>query len=367
MTSVEKRRLGKSKLYVFPIGLGCRTIGYKAETRQEAIEIIQNAVELGVNFIDTANIYRKGISEEIVGEAIKSIRKKVILATKGGIVKAPGGLTIQDLRPESIRQAIKESLQRLQTDYIDLYQIHYPDPATPFKETVETLKEFIENGTIKYVGLSNFSPKELEEWVDLMEVPSVQAPYNFLQQKLYKKLLPVCKKRKIDMIIYTPLLMGLLSGKITSDTQFAKNDGRSIVPSQIIEICIKVTEQLRSIAEKYDKTVSQLILNFIVNKPCVGCVLVGASSSAQVKENVEAVGWTMHVEDRALLESIIGNMAVNLDEQFFVQTIRDLFLNYAGKQIAILEMGMKFPVPSTIKVGDRIKISWNGEYLGIAD
>lgn len=364
---MSKRRLGNSDLYVYPVGLGCRTLGYKAKTEQDAIGIVQEAVKSGINFIDTANIYRKGLSEEIIGKAVQHMRKKVILATKGGIVTTSESLATQDLRPKSVRKAVKESLKRLQTDCIDLYQIHYPDPTTPFKETIKVLMEFLETGTIRYVGLSNFSPEELEEWCELMEVPSIQTPYNFLQQKLYRKLLPICEKRKISLIIYTPLLMGLLAGKITKNTTFTKNDERSIIPPNIIEACIKITDQMRQIAEKHGKTVAQLVLNYIANLPNVGCVLVGASSVDQVKENVEAVRWKMPREDITLIEKIIEGVKVSLDEQFFIQKVKKVFSRYDGKRVAILEMGMKFIVPLSVEAGDKIKISWNGEYLGTVD
>ena len=364
---MEKRRLGKSDLYVSPIGLGCRTLGSRAENRKEGVEMVRRAVELGVNFIDTANIYRRGISEEIVGEAIQPMRDQVILATKGGIVISEEGRPTQDLRPESIRQAVKESLKRLQTDYIDLYQIHYPDPATPFEETIGALREFVETGAIRYVGLSNFSPEELEKWAELMEVPSVQAPYNLLQRKTYRGLLPICERRKISMIVYTPLLMGLLTGKVTRNTTFDKGDERSIVPRRIVETCIEITERLRPVAERYNRTVAQLVLSYTMNQPGVGCVLVGASSIAQVVENVEAAQWTIPEEDRSAVEKIVEDVGESLDEQFFVQAVRRVFTSYAGRRIAVLQMGMKFPVPSEVKTGDRIKISWNGEYLGIAE
>ena len=364
---MERKRLGRSNLYVSPIGLGCRRLGRRPETRGEAIEIVERAVELGMNFIDTANIYGGGISEEIVGEAIQPWRRRVVLATKGGIVVTPEGLATQDLRPESVRRAVRESLRRLQTDYIDLYQIHYPDPATPFEETTGALREFVETGAIRYVGLSNFSPEELEEWAELMEVPSIQTPYNLLQRKTYRGLLPICERRKISMIVYTPLLMGLLTGKVTRATTFAEGDERSVVPRRVVETCIEITEGLRPVAERYNRTVAQLVLSYTMNQPGVGCVLVGASSIAQVVENVEAAQWTIPEEDRHAVEKIVEGVGESLDEQFFVQAVRRVFTSYAGRRIAVLQMGMKFPVPSEVKTGDRIKISWNGEYLGIAE
>jgi len=259
---------------------------------------------------------------------------------------------------------VRESLRRLQTDYIDLYQIHYPDPATPFSETINALEEFLETGEIRYVGLSNFSPEELKEWCNLMEVPSIQILYNFLQRRLYRDLLPLCEERRISMITYTPLLMGLLTGKIRRDMVF-RGDERSIIPRRIIESCVRITEQLRPLAEKYGRSVVQVILNYLARRPGVGCVLVGASSVVQVEENAKAMEWTLLPEDQALVDKIVEDVGDGLDGESFVQDVREVFWNYAGKLIAALEMGMKFPVPPKIKAGDRIKISWNGEYLGI--
>ena len=365
VTTLEKRRLGKSKLYVFPIGLGCRKLGYKSKNIGEAITIVQKAIKLGINFIDTANIYQNGKSEEIIGQAIQDVRKQVILATKGSIVKTEEGLPTQDLSPKSLKKAVEESLKRLNTNYIDLYQIHYPDPMTPFKDTVKVLKEFLETGTIKYVGLSNFSYEELKEWTELMEVPTIQIPYNFLQQKLYRKLLPFCQSKQISMITYTPLLMGLLTEKIMKDTKFSKNDERSIIPTPILKECKKIIKQLKPIAEKHNKTVTQLILNWLMNRPNIGCVLVGVNNIKQVVENVKAAKWNMPVKTQKSIEDLVKNVKVSLDEQFFIQTVKKISYNYSGKNVAILEMGMKIKVPSEVKAGDKIKISWNGEFLEI--
>jgi myo-inositol catabolism protein IolS len=364
---MSNRRLGKSGLYVFPIGLGCRTLGYKSAKEEEAIAIVQRAVELGTNFVDTANIYRKGKSEEIVGKAINSMRNKVVLATKGSIVRTPEGLPTQDLRPESVRQAVKDSLKRLQTDYIDLYQIHYPDPLTPFKETAEVLKELVGTGTIKNVGVSNFSSHELEEWTNLIETPTVQLPYNFLQRELYTKLLPVCQKHDVSMMIYTPLLMGLMSGKLTGNETFAENDERSTIPPSLVKTSISIANQLKPLADKYNKTVAQVIVNFILNQPQVGCVLVGASSLSQVEENVGAAKWTMQAGDRKKIEKTVHGTEESLDKQYFTQQVAETRLNYAGNNVATIEMGLKLVVPHAVKKGDRIKISWNGEYLGCAE
>ena len=357
---MEKRRLGTTNLYASPIGLGCRTI-HKIGSKK-AIEIIREAIKTGINLIDTANIYGGGKSEEIVGEAIHDIREKVILATKGGIVKDASGLPTQDLSPKSVRKAVEESLKRLKTDYIDLYQIHYPDPTTPPKETVNTLMEYVDSGIIRHVGLSNISYEELKEWASLINIPSIQIPYNFLQHKTYDKILQFCQSRKISIIAYTPLLMGLLTEKVKR--RFPRNDERSIIPPRIIKECERIVGQLKPIAEKCGKTVPQLILNWLINRPGIGCILVGMSKIEHVKENVEAMEWRMPSEIRREIDDIAKGIKTSLDNEFFIQTIKKVFSNYAGRKVVILEMGMKIIVPSTVEAGDRIKISWNGEYLG---
>lgn len=362
---MKKRRLGNSNLYVTPIGLGCRTLGYKSETMEEAVAIVQGAIKLGINFIDTANIYRGGKSEEIIGQAIQSMRKQVIIATKGSIVRTTNGLVTQDLRPESLKSAIEGSLKRLNTDYIDLYQIHYPDPSTPLKETINVLEEYMATGTIKYVGLSNFSLEELKNWTELMDVPTIQVPYNFLQEKIYKKLLPFCQAKGISMIVYSPLLMGLLTGKIKEDTKFPKNDERSIIPLSILKECVRIVKALEPIAEEQNKTVAQLVLNWIMNQPNVGCVLVGANRIQQISENISAAKWKMPHEIQQKIEDIVMKIKVKLDDQFFIQTVKKVFQNYAGKHIATIEIGMKIPVSSEVKEGSRIMISWNGEFLEV--
>ncbi len=358
---MEKRRLGKSDLYVTPIGLGCRTL-HKVEA-EKAVELVRKAVEMGINFIDTANIYGGGRSEEIVGEAIRDLRKRVILATKGSIVITNEGLPCQDLKPESVKKAVEDSLKRLQTDYIDLYQIHYPDPETPPEETVKTLMEFIESGIIRYVGVSNFSLKELERWSELIETPSIQIPYNFLQRRMYDRILDFCLSRQISIIAYTPLLMGLLTEKIR-DKDFIHSGERAHIPSRILEECGKIVDKLGLMGERHGMTAAQLILNWLANQPGIGCVLVGTSSIKHVKENIEGVKWRMPSSVKKMVDDLVADIEVDLGDEFFTQKVKKVFSNYAGKTVAILEIGMKFIVPPDVKAGDTIKINWYGEYLG---
>lgn len=362
---MQLQKLGKSKLYVNPIGLGCRTI-HKIEDRKKTVTMIQKAVELGINFIDTADIYGRGKSEEIVGQAISPIRKKVVLATKGGIRITSEGKPTQDLSQNRIRKAVKESLNRLKTDYIDLYQIHYSDPEIPPKETIKALNEFIKTGEIKYVGLSNFSLEEFREWTELQSVPSVQLPYNLLQNRNYNDLLPICKSKNISVIVYTPLMMGLLTDKIRKGTVFPKNDERSRIPRFVIEKCIETIESLKPIAEEHGKTVVQLLLGWIVNQPMVGLVLVGASDIRQVEENFMAMEMKFSREEENSINEAIAELDLKLDNQAaLTEKGGKVFINYAEKKVALLGMGMKIIVPEHVKTGDKIMISWSGEFMKV--
>lgn len=358
---MERRRLGRTDIYVSPIGLGCRRI-HKVGT-ERAVKIIRYAVSLGVNLIDTSNIYGDGRSEEIIGEAIRDIRRRVILATKGGIVKTKDDLPTQDLRPESIRRSVEESLRRLGTDYIDLYQIHYPDPMTPLEATIGALMEYIESGTIRYIGLSNFSHEELIAAADLYDVPSIQIPYNFLQHKLYDEVKSFCRSREISVIPYTPLLMGLLTERVM-EHRFIREGEMSYIPPNVIEECKRIARAFHAIVEKTGRSMAQLILNWLVNRPGITCLLVGMNNTRHIEENITAIRWKMPYDVMREIESIADDVNLSLDNEFFIQGVRDVSYNYAGKKVAILEMGMKLIVPPSVTRGDHIKISWNGEYLG---
>lgn len=362
---MPQRKLGNSNLQVSPIGLGCRTIS-KLKDKEKAVALIQKAVELGINFIDTADIYGRGKSEEIVGQAISPIREKVILATKGGIRITSEGKPTQDLSQNHIIKAVKESLSRLGTDYIDLYQIHYADPETPPSETIKALNEFIETGEVKYVGLSNFPPDEFSEWTEMQDVITVQLPYNLLQNKNYSELLPICRSKNISIIVYTPLLMGLLTEKIRKDNVFPENDERSRIPRVMIEQFVEIVESLKPTAKEHSKTVAQLILGWLVNQPMIGSVLVGASDVQQVEENIKAAKMNFSTDEERAIEEAIAKIGVKLDNQAaLTEKVDNAFINYAGRKVALLKMGMKVVVPEYVKIGDKIAISWSGDFIGI--
>jgi diketogulonate reductase-like aldo/keto reductase len=266
---IEYKELGKTGEKIPALGLGTWGIGgfsYPDYSNDElAIEIIRFAVEVGMNFIDTAEMYGAGHSEELVGEAIKGIREKVFIATK---------VLPTNFRYEDVIKACERSLRRLKTSYIDLYQLHWPNPSIPIKETMRAMEKLVNEGKIRYIGISNFSVEETIEAMNALskyEIVSNQVEYSLLVRDIEKDLLDFCRKNKITVIAYSPLARGdLLKGKYY--------------------------EFLSKIGKKYNKTAAQVALNWLIIKENV-VAIPKAFSKTKIVENMGAYGWKLSDED----------------------------------------------------------------------
>jgi diketogulonate reductase-like aldo/keto reductase len=266
---IEYKELGKTGEKIPALGLGTWGIGgfsYPDYSNDElAIEIIRFAVEIGMNFIDTAEMYGAGHSEELIGEAIKGIREKVFIATK---------VLPTNFRYEDVIKACERSLRRLKTSYIDLYQLHWPNPSIPIKETMRAMEKLVNEGKIRYIGISNFSVEETIEAMNALskyEIVSNQVEYSLLVRDIEKDLLEFCRKNKITIIAYSPLARGeLLKGKYY--------------------------EFLSKIGKKYNKTAAQVALNWLIIKENV-VAIPKAFSKAKIVENMGAYGWKLSDED----------------------------------------------------------------------
>ena len=216
---MHMRILGINGPHLTEIGFGAWAIGgpweygWGAVDDEQSVRTIHRALEHGINWIDTAAVYGLGHSEEIVGQALKGRRKKVFIATKCGMVWDVKRHVKIHASPKSIRREIEESLKRLQTDYIDLYQIHWPDPETPIEDSWGTLVRLNEEGKIRYVGVCNFDVPLLQKCNAIAPVQSLQPPYNLLRRKIESEILPYCLKHDIGVVAYSPMQSGLLSGK----------------------------------------------------------------------------------------------------------------------------------------------------------
>lgn len=310
---MQRRFLGDSGLEVSVIALGTWAMGGAVETwgrvdDRESIAAIHQALDLGINLVDTAPIYGLGHSEEIVGKAIQGRRSEVLVATKCGLLfpKSNDELPLRCLSRESVIRECEDSLRRLRTDVIDVYQCHWPDPETHIREAMEALTTLLEQGKIRAIGLSNFSCEQVTAAREFGPVHCLQPPFSMLQLRAAEDLIPYCIEHRIGVLTYSPLAKGLLTGKFGKDSRF---EGiRSQDPEFVGERYrrnLRTVDQLGKIAADYDKTVTQLVINWTVSFRGVTAPIVGAKRPSQVVENAGGVGWTISEEDRARIDAII--------------------------------------------------------------
>jgi len=232
---MEPVKLGKTRLDVSPIAFGTWQLGgdWGQFDEPAAVAAIRRARGLGVNFFDTAQAYGFGASERLLGRALREDlerrRDEVVIATKGGLRKS-GGAVVRDSSPAWLRQGVDESLRALGTDYVDVYQVHWPDPGVPFGETAGALGELVEEGKIRHAGVSNFSAEQMAEFSRTRPVETLQPPYHLFRRDIESEELPYCAEHDIGVLVYGPLAHGLLTGGMSEDTTFADDDWRSQSP-----------------------------------------------------------------------------------------------------------------------------------------
>jgi len=297
---MEYRKLGASDLNVSVIGFGAWGIGgnpfWNNEGDLTSLESIRRAYDLGINFFDTAPVYGFGHSERLIGRALKPVRDKVLIATKCGLRwdKEQLGSIKKVARRDSLLKEIDESLERLQTDHIDLYQVHWPDVDTPQAETMETLLEIQRQGKIRHIGVSNYSVEQMQACLKVGPLVSLQPEYSLLQRRIEKEIVPFCQKHQIGIIAYSPLASGVLTGKYGKDTRFKDWRGKGILGEFTGEAFVRnvgKVEKLKEVAAALGKTCGQTAVNWVIRRPGVTCALVGVKNPAQMEDNIQAVGW----------------------------------------------------------------------------
>jgi len=307
------RKLGNTGIEISEIGLGTNYIGghnlYEAVDEAAGIQIVRQALELGINFIDTADIYGMGRSEELIGQALNKHKYQVIVATKGGITFDGLNRTGISNHPTYLRKALEASLKRLARDYIDLYYIHRPDGRTPPEEAYGTLMKFKEEGLIRAGGVSNFELPDLKAALTAGPIDALQSCYNIFQREVETEILPFCRLSQISFIPWGPLAFGLLGGRYTSDFQLSEKDWRhrtGLFETDVFNGNLEIVNQLKKIAENRGISIPQLAIQWLLSHQEIGSVIAGAKHPDQVRHNSQASSQKLTSDDIARIDALTG-------------------------------------------------------------
>jgi aryl-alcohol dehydrogenase-like predicted oxidoreductase len=298
---MKYRQLGKDGPQVPVLGLGTWPLGGGMGRVDErtAIATIHAALDNGITLIDTAQAYHT--SEATIGKALKgSYRERCFLATK----------VSGDYSREGIRAAMENSLRALGVDYVDLYQIHWWDPQYPIEESMETMARLQQEGKTRYIGVSNFNAKQMQQALQIARFHSNQPGYNMFDRQIEAKDIPFCEREGIGIVAHSPLAKGLLTGKYTPGHKFAADDERSDFPrfqGETFARYLAVADQLKEVAHAKGLSLIQLAISWMLRLPAITCVLVGAKNPAQVEDHLGAVGVTFSDDELARIEEILAD------------------------------------------------------------
>ncbi|RKL64456.1 aldo/keto reductase [Thermoanaerobacteraceae bacterium SP2] len=319
-----KRRIGTTELEASVIGYGCWVISgsdfWTGTGDESSIKAVQTAYDMGINFFDVAPVYGFGHAEELLGKALKGKREKVIIASKCGLVWDNQKRITNLLSKRSILKEIDDSLRRLGTDYIDIYQMHWPDYNTPIEETMDALNQIKKEGKIRFIGASNFPVKLLNEARKYGEIVSHQCLYNMIDRnadfyhniplyyKTEEEIIPDCKENKTAFIPYSPLCQGLLTGTFKPGENFDEKDVRNANPElkgEKLARNLQIVEELKKVAERIGKPLSQIALNWLIKNETVTTIIAGATKTAHIKDNVESAAWELDDETYKEINTIL--------------------------------------------------------------
>jgi aryl-alcohol dehydrogenase-like predicted oxidoreductase len=314
---MEQIELCNTGLVTSRIGLGTWAMGgwmWGGTDEARSISTIRSAVDRGVTLIDTAPVYGFGRSEEIVGKALAgSLRQKVTIATKVGLAWKDGAV-YRDSRPARIRQEIEDSLRRLRTDVIDLYQVHWPDFETPIVETARTMEDLRREGKIRAIGVSNYSPSQMNAFRAVAKLDAVQPPYNLFEREIEADVLPYAERAGLTVLSYGALCRGLLSGRMTADTKFDGDDLRKVDPKfrgARFGQYLAAVDELRKLArERFGKSVLALAVRWVLDQgPTIA--LWGARHAGQLDPIDDIEGWHIDAATRREIDTILERRIVD--------------------------------------------------------
>lgn len=299
---MERVRLGRSDLVVSRIGLGGCPFGghgWGPVDDENSLQAIRAAVDCGINFFDTADVYGLGHSEEILARGLGTKRTEMVIATKFGVRWDNQKRIVKDISPRYLRTALEASLRRLQLDCLPLYYVHWPDGATPVEAAVEELGRCRQEGKIRALGISNFSAEQIERAGAVAEVACLQVQYSLVDRDA-ESLASAVQQTQISLVTWGSLAQGLLAGKYDASSRFGPDDRRSRYENFRGEKFIRnlqTVEAVKRIAARVGKTPAQVAVRWLLDNPLVGCALLGAKSPQQVRDNAGAAGWRLSAEE----------------------------------------------------------------------
>ncbi len=317
---MEYRQFGQTPLQVSAMGFGCWEIGgtYGKIDEVQFQQAVQYAIDAGINCFDTAEAYGMGASEQALARALGARRKEVYVVTKFGVgyEEAPNR---RDSSRQRVMASIEKSLRNLQTDYVDVYLVHWPDVNTPFEETMHALDDIVRQGKARYIGVSNFRLAQLEACMRVRRVDVAQYGWNMFDRRMQAEIFPYCAAQKIGVMAYGSLAYGLLTGTFHADMQFDENDWRSRRGSMgVLNLFrtlfgpdyfprnLRAVEELKALAAEYHKTLPQFALRWTLSNPVISVALVGCRQTSEVEENLGALGWSISEADMAAIDAIFA-------------------------------------------------------------
>jgi aryl-alcohol dehydrogenase-like predicted oxidoreductase len=313
-TKFETRQLGNSDLHLTPIGYGAWAIGggnwefaWGAQDDDESVKTIERALDSGINWIDTAAIYGLGHSEEVVAKALKNSHHKPYVFTKCSMRWFPDRQIYRSLKAGSLQEEIENSLRRLRIDTIDLYQIHWPNPEDEIEEGWETLARFQEEGKVRYIGVSNFNVEQMKRVQKIAPITSLQPPYSLLNRKIEDEILPFCLENHIGVINYSPMVSGLLTGKMTADRikslpedDWRKRSANFVEPK--LSNNLELVELLREIGKAHNVEPGVVAIAWTLRHPAITAAIVGARRPDQVDGVLPAATFRLSEQEIAKIE-----------------------------------------------------------------
>jgi aryl-alcohol dehydrogenase-like predicted oxidoreductase len=323
MQSNDLRPLGNSGLNVSAVALGCwpiagvTTIGVNDA---DSIATIQKCFDIGVNHLDTAHVYGpNGESENLIRRALVGRRDEMVIASKCGIHYENGAM-VTDNRPERLRLECDESLRRLNTDRVELLYLHAPDDNVPIADSAAALRELMDAGKARSIGVSNFTIEQMEAFHAVCPITAVQMPYNMLQRDIEKRTIPWCRKHNAAVMVYWPLMKGLLAGKLPRGEELNERDNRHNYPMYQGDELHKnqdFIDRLRDVAASSGHTVAQLVINWTISQPGITSALCGAKRPDQIEETAGAMGWQLTADERAVIDAAIADRGPTATKRAF--------------------------------------------------